>query len=173
MVFATQNPVDFEGTFRLPDSQLDRFLVCLDMGYPAFADELDILASPLSHYDALQFDALFDGAEVLQWQALVDNIHCEPAVLEYLLRLVTATRTDTALRTGISPRGAIAIKRCAQAHGLYRGRAFVIPEDIAAVFTAVSAHRVVLARHGSDPMDDKRRIEAMLLHLLETIPLPV
>lgn len=173
MVFATQNPVDYEGTFPLPESQLDRFLICLEMGYPGFADELEILRSERFHYDDIMEDPLFTTDQLLGWQKLVGDIHVEPSVLEYLLRLVTATRSESGLRNGLSPRGGLALKLAAQANALYHGRAFVLPEDIASMLLSVAVHRLSLSSHGSDPLDEKRRVEGLLRHLLEMLPMPV
>lgn len=172
MVFATQNPVDYEGTFPLPDSQLDRFFVSLQMGYPAFADELEILRVSKRHYDDIIADPIITLEQVLQWQALVPTVYVEASVLEYILRLVTATRTDSNFRTGVSPRGALALKVAAQARALFQGRDFVMPCDIRQMFLPVCGHRLALARRGGDAGEDRRRIAAFLQHLLDTVAAP-
>jgi len=174
MVFATQNPVDFEGTFPLPDSQMDRFFMRLEMGYPAFADELLILEAGLRHYDRIPHDAVVPLAAVLEWQALVERIHVEASVLDYLLRLVTATRSESAFACGVSPRGALALKTAGQARALYHGRDYVLPEDLAEMLEPVCAHRLKPAVHGTDPLEERRRVCGVLHHILESVrpPLP-
>ena len=172
MVFATQNPVDFEGTFPLPDSQMDRFFMRLEMGYPAREDEMDILQAGLRHYDQIEQEPVVALSSVLEWQQRVAEVFVERSVLEYLLELVAATRTDSSLQCGISPRGGLALKLAAQARALYHGRVFVLPEDIAAMLLPVGAHRVKLTSHGSDPLEERRRVEGVLAHHLETISRP-
>ena len=172
MVFATQNPVDFEGTFPLPDSQMDRFFMRLEMGYPAREDELEILAAGFRHYDQIQEEPVVALSDVSRWQAVVGEVFVEASVLEYLLQLVAATRSDSNLQCGISPRGGLALKLAAQARALYHGREFVLPEDVAGMLLPVCAHRLKSTSHGSDPLEERRRIEGVLGHHLETIPRP-
>lgn len=172
MVFATQNPVDFEGTFPLPDSQMDRFFMRLEMGYPAFADEMDVLTAGLRHYDRIEQKPVVSLGTVLEWQGVVAETFVEESVLEYLLRLVTATRSESTFQSGVSPRGAISLKVAAQARALYEGRDFVLPQDIVEMFVPVCGHRLKSALHGSDPLEERRRVEGVLHHILDTIPLP-
>jgi len=172
MVFATQNPVDFEGTFPLPDSQMDRFFMRLEMGYPAFADEIEVLSTGLRHYDRISQNPLVSLDTVGAWQQVVVDTYVEGSVLEYLLRLVTATRSESTFQSGVSPRGAISLKVAAQARALYEGRDFVIPQDVVDMFVPVCGHRLKTDPHGSDPMEERRRIEGVLHHILDTIPLP-
>jgi len=134
MVFATQNPVDFEGTFPLPDSQMDRFLMRLEMGYPEWDDELSILRQGLRHYDHIDSEPVISREDLTALQGLVEEIYLEESVMAYLLSLVRATREEKAFRTGISPRGALALKVASQAGALFAGRHFVIPEDIMELF---------------------------------------
>jgi MoxR-like ATPase len=173
MVFATQNPVDFEGTFPLPDSQLDRFFMRMEMGYPAFEDELDILESKVHHYDLIAQDPVVTLEEVLRWQLMVKDVYIEQSVLQYLLQLVIATRSESTFQCGISPRGAIAIKSAAQARALYTGREFVLPKDIQEMLIPVCSHRLKSTAHGSDPLEERRRVSGVLTHILETVREPV
>lgn len=166
MVFATQNPVDFEGTFPLPDSQMDRFLMRLQMGYADYNDELQILRDGRRAYDAIQSDPLFDAAQVLEWQSWVPQVFVEDSVLRKLLDLVTATRQESEFRAGISTRGSLALKTAAQAHALLRGRDFVIPEDIQSVFLPVCTHRLNLRHPGSDLLEERNAISAKLRELM-------
>ena len=173
MVFATQNPVDFEGTFPLPDSQMDRFFMRTQMGYPAFADEKEILAAGLRHYDRIGGEAVVSREEVREWQEQVERLYIEESVLEYLLRIVRSTREEESFRSGISPRGALALKVAAQARAFYLGRSFVLPEDVETLFVPVCAHRLVSRFHGSDPLEERERVEGLLAAILEKVPAPL
>ncbi len=172
MVVATQNPVDYEGTFPLPESQMDRFLMRLQMGYPQPADELEILRAPKLNYDAIALNAVITRAEVLGLQSLVGRVFVEDSVLDYILKIVTATRTDTEFKSGISVRGSLALRLAAQARALVNGRDFVIPEDIVAMTGPVLAHRLALVRNSSDALEERRTILAGLRRILAAVPNP-
>jgi MoxR-like ATPase len=173
MVFATQNPVDFEGTFPLPDSQMDRFFMRLEMGYPSQADELRILEAGLRHYDQIEQDPVVVLQDVECWQRQVQEVFVEGTVLEYLLRLIVATRSDSSLQCGISPRGALSLKVAAQARALYHGRSYVLPEDIAVMLVPVCGHRLKSHAHGSDPLEERRRVEGILVHIADSVARPL
>src|SRR3954463_16823358 len=115
MVFATQNPVDYEGTFPLPESQMDRFLMRLQMGYPQAADELEILRTQRGGYDAIALNPVVTRGDVLKLQALTHQVFVEESVLEFILKIVAATRTETEFRSGASVRGGLALRTAAQA----------------------------------------------------------
>lgn len=172
MVFATQNPLDFEGTFPLPDSQMDRFFMRLEMGYPSQEAELRLLAAGRQHYDDIPDTPVASLEEVHAWQALIRSVYVETSVVDYILQLVLATRTESTLQAGVSPRGALALKAAAQARAVCHGRSFVVPEDVQALLLAVCAHRLKPAPGGSDPVDDRRRVEGTLRHLLEMVRIP-
>lgn len=172
MVFATQNPVDFEGTFPLPDSQMDRFFMRMEMGYPSFGDELDVLEAGFRHYDQLEQDPVVGLQDVLRWQADVHTVFVEQSVLEFLLRIAVATRSESLFTCGVSPRGALALKTASQARALYHGRGFVLPEDVSEMLIPVCAHRLKPEPHGSDPLEERRRVEGALHHILDRIPIP-
>ena len=173
MVFATQNPVDYEGTFPLPESQMDRFLMRLQMGYPQPADELEILRTARAGYDAIEVNAVVTRAEVLSLQALVAEVFVEDSVLDYILRIVTATRTEAEFKAGASVRGGLALRTAAQARALVLGRDFVLPEDVGALVTATLAHRLALARQTSDALEERRAVAATLRRILSSVVAPV
>ena len=173
LVFATQNPVDYEGTFPLPESQLDRFLMRLRMGYPAPADELEILRRPRLTYDDIALEPVLTQAEVVELQALAARVFVEDSVLDYLLKIIAATRTETELRAGVSVRGGLALKQAAQARALVYGRHFVVPDDVTKLAIPVLGHRLALARQGADALEERTAIETILRRLLGHIPEPV
>ena len=173
MVFATQNPVDYEGTFPLPESQLDRFLMRLRMGYPAVADELEILQRPRLSYDSIAIEPVVTRTEIVELQGLAGRVFVEGSVLEYLLKIVAATRTESEFRTGVSVRGGLALKQAAQARAILQGRDFVVPEDVTKLVVPVLGHRLALARQGADALEERTTIEAILRRLLSPLPEPV
>jgi MoxR-like ATPase len=144
LVIATQNPVELEGTFPLPEAQLDRFLLRLQMGYPDLAEEEEIVlryerSSPL---EALH--AVLTAEELQRLQAAVTRVGVTAEVRRYLVELVRATRQDEDVELGASPRGSLALYRSAQARAAVQGRAFVLPDDVKALAPAVLGHRVIL-----------------------------
>ena len=144
LVLATQNPIEFEGTFPLPEAQMDRFLMRISLGYPDFADEdammqMQQLAHPI---EALQ--QVVDGSQLPGLQRQVRQVHVVESVRRYILSLVHATRDHPALSLGASPRGSLALFHSAQAHAALRGRDFVIPDDIKHMAVACLAHRMMM-----------------------------
>ncbi len=172
MVFATQNPVDFEGTFPLPDSQMDRFFMRLEMGYPEEKDELEIIRLGSRHYDEINQSPVVSLSDVVKWQKTVDEIFVEESILEYILKLVVTSRSESTFQCGISPRGALSLKLAAQAHALYHGREYLVPKDVEKMLIPVCGHRLKTTSHGSDPLEERRRIESVLSHILDSIPVP-
>jgi MoxR-like ATPase len=141
-VLATQNPIDLAGTFPLPDSQLDRFLMKLAMGYPDPTAERRLLEEPDRQSMLAEARQAMNTEQLLQLQGAVRQIHASTAQLDYLQALVAATRDDANIDTGLSPRATMAILRCSRAWALLNGRDHCIPEDIQAVFVPVAAHRL-------------------------------
>ena len=143
MVLATQNPLEYEGTHPLPESQLDRFLLRIRIGYPVASDEKAILRGG----GALAPESLapvVTAAEVVSLQDQVDRVRADESVLDYLMALVEATRHSPLLRLGVSPRGSLALLRAARARALADGREFLVPDDLKALAVPALAHRVIL-----------------------------
>lgn len=172
MVIATQNPVDYEGTFPLPESQMDRFLMRMEMGYPDYENELEILRNGNLHYEHLLEDPVVSRKEVMELQGFVREVYIEESVGEYLVRIVRATREEDAFRSGVSPRGTLSLKVAAQARALAHGRAFVLPEDVRELVVPVFCHRLAPRKGMADPVEERRSIEGLLSQLLEKIPEP-
>ena len=172
MVFATQNPVDYEGTFPLPESQMDRFLMRLQMGYPKTEDELEILRTARTSYDAIALEPVVTRDDVLRLQALAARVFVEDSVLEYLLAIVAATRTEAEFRAGVSVRGGLALRIAAQARALVHGRDFVLPEDVTTLVLPTLAHRLGLARQSSDALEERRTVGAALRRIVGAIREP-
>jgi MoxR-like ATPase len=172
MVFATQNPVDYEGAFPLPESQMDRFLMRLQVGYPEFDDELAILQRGARHYDTIESEPVISAADLLEMQEMVPQVYVEDSVLHYMLRIVTATRTETEFRSGVSTRGTLALKVASQATALASGRTFVIPEDVIRSVGPVFTHRLELRRQTSDTLEERRAVEGILHSMIDSVAPP-
>ncbi len=169
LCIATQNPVDFHGTYPLPEAQLDRFAVQLTLGYAAVEEERSILEAQHSAHPLADLAAVADAASMVALQRAVDAVKVDNAVNDYLLRLIHGTRQHAAVRLGVSMRGALLFSRMARARALLQGRAFVLPEDLKDLAVPVLAHRLVLdtrARYGGV---DKRGV---IQELLGSVPVP-
>ncbi len=147
-VIATQNPASQGGTFSLPESQLDRFLMRLSLGYPGRAAERSLLLGEARRDLLPRLEPLLDHAALVAFQAEVPKVRASDALVDYVLRLVEATRTQPAFALGLSPRGSLALLAAARAWALLAGRDYVIPEDVQAVLPAVAGHRL---RDQADP----------------------
>jgi MoxR-like ATPase len=163
LVVATQNPVEMDGTYRLPEAQLDRFLMKLSVGYPDEAIEVEVLrGAAVRSPDALS--PVTDTATVGELIRLGTHVHVAEVLYTYAVRLATATRTHRQVRVGVSPRGVIALTRAAQAYALVAGRNYALAEDIQALVTPVFAHRLLLTTgaqtHGVTPDDILRDVVA-------------
>ena len=145
IVIATQNPIGSAGTQMLPDSQLDRFMVRLTMGYPDLQSEVEILKRKQGSNPLEQVKTVANASDILAMQQEVENVYLSDALYRYIAILTAATRKSPLLKLGSSPRGSIALAKMAQASAYLRGKDYVIPEDVHYVFTDVTAHRVLLS----------------------------
>jgi MoxR-like ATPase len=167
MVLATQNPLEYEGTHPLPESQLDRFLLRIRIGYPAASDEKAILRGG-GAAAAESLVPVLTSAELLELQEQVEKVRADDSVLDYLMALVAATRSAPLLRLGVSPRGALALLRAARARALTDGRDFLVPDDLKTLAVPALAHRVLLkSAPGSDVDGD-----AVMAAIADAIPVP-
>ena len=144
MVIATQNPVDYLGTYNLPEAQLDRFLMRISIGYPEKHDEAQMLALYIDNEPLAKLNPIVDAEAVEQMQKQVRGIEVHPDIRSYVIEIVAATRRNPALSLGASPRASIALTRAAQAHAAVNGRGFVIPDDVRTMAGPVLQHRFVL-----------------------------
>jgi len=170
MVIATQNPLEFEGTYPLPESQLDRFLLRISVGYPDRAHELDLLAN---HREGEPVDVLapvLTCEQVVALQEEVRRVQVDRTIENYLLDVIHATRESDDLHVGASTRGVLALYRAAQASALVEGRRYVVPDDVKRLAVPVLAHRVITKGylHGGQ----REAIEALIERLVEELPIP-
>jgi MoxR-like ATPase len=167
MVLATQNPLEYEGTHALPESQLDRFLLRLRIGYPGADDEKAILrGGGTTAAEALK--PVLTSAEVLQLQEQAEKVRADDSVLDYLMALVAATRDSPLLRLGVSPRGSLALLRAARARALADGRDFLVPDDLKALAVPALAHRVLLRAAPGGEVDG----DAVIGAITDATPVP-
>ena len=144
LVLATQNPIEYEGTFPLPEAQLDRFLMRLSMGYPSRADERQILTNLWREHPITKIGKVIEGHELLSLQKQIWDVHVDETLQDYIVVLVESTRNHPDLSLGVSPRGSLALLKTSQALAAIRGRQYVIPEDIKTLVPLTLAHRLIL-----------------------------
>jgi MoxR-like ATPase len=170
LVLATQNPIEFEGTFPLPEAQMDRFLMRLSLGYPDYADEDAMLRMQQLAHPIESLQQAVDGNDLPRLQQQVRQVHVEESVRSYILNLVHATRDLPALALGASPRGSLALFHTAQAQATLDGRDFVIPDDVKRVAIACLAHRMVIEPESALSGDTTANV---LQELLKQIEVPL
>lgn len=170
IVIATQNPVEQEGTFPLPEAQLDRFLLKIRMGYPTESEEVTILRRFKAGSPLEELQAVLNPGEILALRRAVKDIHIADDLLQYIIELVQITRTHPAIRLGVSPRGALALMKAASAYALIKGREHVLPDDIKFLFPHIAGHRIILTDEA-----DLRGLtkEAVLDEVLKEVRVPV
>jgi MoxR-like ATPase len=171
---ATQNPLEHHGTYPLPESQLDRFLMLLTIGYPDTIAEKRILAESVGDEDRVELlQPVLPPRALLALQSLVERVHVDDSVVDYLMALITATRSHPRLRLGASPRAAIGLFRAARAFALVEGRDFVLPDDVSRLAVPGLAHRVL--PHGRSPANVEAHEEgaAVIEEILGATPVPV
>ena len=170
MVIATQNPLEFEGTYPLPESQLDRFLLRVSVGYPDRNDEHAVLASHRQGEPVDRLESAVSTEQVLELQEAVRQVKVDEAISDYILDLVEATRRSDDLHVGASTRGALAFYRATQAAALASGRDYVVPDDVKQLAVPVLAHRVIAKGylHGGQ----REAIEALIGRLVDDVPVP-
>ncbi len=161
VVIATQNPLTQQGTFPLPESQMDRFLMCISMGYPDTDSEKAILRGEAGRFLVSQLGQSVTPEEFLVMQQDVDKVHASDLLLDYVLRLLKATREEGYFAVGLSPRAGLALLQAARAWAYIDGRDYLIPEDIQAVFVPVATHRLTMQKQGISPGELLGRINAM------------
>ena len=144
MVMATQNPIEYEGTFPLPEAQLDRFLVRLELGYPDAHDEVTMMDRQLHGHPVQDLERVCDPAEVLAIQGAVREIYVDVLIKQYIVGITDATRNHDSVYLGASPRGSLALQRLGQARALLDGRDFVLPDDVKSLASAALGHRMIL-----------------------------
>jgi MoxR-like ATPase len=171
LVLATQNPIEYEGTYPLPEAQLDRFVMRIGVGYPERADEWEVLARRMARAeDEIELDPVVDGETLLQMQRALEQVHVSEQVGLYMVDLVAATRVSPRVQVGSSPRGTLALLKLSRGRAALQGRDFVTPDDVKAVAVPALGHRLTLR-----PELWVQRVsgEDIVREVLESVPTPV
>jgi len=170
LVIATQNPIEAEGTYPLPEAQLDRFLVRISVGHPERDDEIEILERRAARRtDEVQLTEVLDPATLRWMQGVTEAVYVSPSISAYIVDLVGATRSSPLVQVGASPRGSLAVLKLARSRATMAGRDFVIPEDVKAVAVPALAHRIMLK---PEVWVQRIRTDDLVRRLLETVPAP-
>jgi len=171
IVLATQNPHEYQGTFPLPESQLDRFLMCIDIGYPSRDDERLMMTGQRIAHPLDSLEAVLTGDEVVAIQSSAREVRIEASITEYVLEIVSRTRQTDRLEIGVSPRGGLFLARAAQALALVEGRDYCLPDDVKRLAVPVLAHRVIrrAAMVAAGGQDER----AIIRQILSETPVPV
>ena len=170
MVIATQNPVDFLGTYNLPEAQLDRFMMKLSIGYPDFSDERSMVENFLSHKLTSKLNPVIDGEIIIQMQKEVEEVKVDSDLIQFVVKIVQETRKDNHIYLGASPRATLALLRAAQAEAYLRGRNYCIPDDIIKMVLPVISHRIILS---PETKLTNQSPEKIMKGILAKIPVPV
>lgn len=170
LVLATQNPIELEGTFPLPEAQIDRFLMRVALGYPSKQDENAILLRYERQDPLTTLEPVIQANDLLTMQEQVKSVLVEESVREYMVDVVRATRDHAAVELGVSPRGTLALYRTVQALAAVRGRAFVIPDDVKYLAPPVLTHRIIIS---PQTRLRGRRPEEVMAEIVDTVPVPV
>ena len=173
LVLATQNPIEHHGTYPLPESQLDRFLMRIRMGYPNRASEKEIMRSHAGRSSADQTEPLLDAADVITIQETVSQVKVDDSLLDYALEIVDRTRQTEQFSLGVSPRGALMLHRAAQAYAHLEGRDYCLPDDFKRLVLPVFAHRVVVSSRYVSTQKKSEQAEAILREILDTTRVPL
>ena len=171
LVMATQNPIEYEGTFPLPEAQLDRFMIKLSIGYPDVAEEKEILnRRHTRRQDDVELKAVTSSAKLLKMRALVESVHVDSDLEEYIARLVHETRNDRRVAVGASPRASLAFLKMARAHAALNGRDYILPDDIKRFANPILSHRIILLPEYWVARDITGEVIA---DVLKKVPVPV
>ncbi len=170
MVLATQNPVETYGTYHLPEAQMDRFLMKISMGYPTIQDELDIITRAEQNADAKAISPVMNIDDVSEMIKQAEQVKIAPSLKQYIVNIVTATRSSEFVKLGVSPRGSIALMKASRSFAYVQGRGYVVPDDIRAVLISVLAHRLMLSPKGKSTFGSNERT---LIQIVSNVPAPV
>ena len=168
-VLATQNPIEYEGTFPLPEAQLDRFLLRINIGYPSPTDEVNVVERQQYIHPIEQIDHVVNCDDILTLQDTVKGIYIDDLIKQYIVSLVDATRNHPSIYLGASPRGSLTLARTSQARALLQGRDYVLPDDVKALAEPALAHRSLLS---SIAQSQDKGSRTLIAEILETVPVP-
>jgi MoxR-like ATPase len=169
IVLATQNPIEYEGTFPLPEAQLDRFLLRIHLGYPSPTEEANVLQRQMLRHPIEDLDAVTSASELQQLQLAVRSVHVDPQLQRYIVHIVNLTRDHPDVYLGASPRGSLAVMRASQARAMLLGRDYVIPDDVKALAPAALAHRLIMS---PEARMRNATAHAVVTSVIQEVPVP-
>lgn len=173
MVLATQNPIEHHGTYPLPESQMDRFLIRIRMGYPSRETEKEILRSQADAHSGAGVQPVMEASDVLGMQQAAASVRVDESLLDYALEIIEKTRQNERLILGVSPRGSLMLQRAAQARAFIEGRDFCLPDDFKELVLPVFAHRVVVNARYATTQKKTSQAESILAEIVESTPVPL
>jgi len=173
LVLATQNPVEYHGTFPLPESQLDRFLMRINIGYPDVVEEKRILVEHRDTSVVENLTPVICASEVVELSEKTKDVNVDDSLLDYMLAIINATRNNAAIQVGVSPRGSLALYRAAQVYAFLQERDYCIPDDVKKTAIPILSHRIILKKKYSHLMDLRGEAEAIISEVLDTISVPI
>ena len=173
MVLATQNPIEHHGTYPLPESQMDRFLIRIRMGYPSRETEKEILRSQADAHSGSSVQPVMEASDVLAMQQAAATVRVDESLLDYALEIIEKTRQNERLILGVSPRGSLMLQRAAQARAFVEGRDFCLPDDFKQLVLPVFAHRVVVNARYATTQKKTAQAETILAEIVESTPVPL
>jgi len=170
LVFATQNPIEYEGTYPLPEAQIDRFLMRLSMGYPTQSEEEEILnRMDKGDISSIKVNTVVVPSEIIDMQKTINEVHIDKDLRKYIIKIVQSTRDDPRVEVGVSPRGSIALFKLSKAHAAFYGRDYVVPDDIKNVVLPSLSHRLILT---AESRVQKLKPEDIIVDIISKIPVP-
>lgn len=172
MVLATQNPIEYEGTYILPESQLDRFTLRVEVGYPGLDDEMHIMRRRDPHRALESLRPVLTGEEIVSLQGQVGEIRVDDSVAHYMLSIVQSTRKTDYVQLGASPRASVALYEACQARAMVEGRDYVTPDDVKQMSVPVLSHRIIVRSRAGDPSASARARAAAIVDVLKNTPVP-
>ena len=174
LVLATQNPLEHHGTYPLPESQLDRFLMRLTIGYPGEEAERRILNESSQLEEMLErIRSVLPPTQILELQAMVDEVRADPTLVDFLMEIVARTRVEPRLQIGVSPRGAVALFRASRAYALVQGRSYLVPDDILTLTVPCLAHRLLPVGTAASTAEAHQEAAILLEEIIREVPVPV
>ncbi len=172
LLIATQNPIELEGTYPLPEAELDRFLVRAVLTYPDSGTELEILSKKMLYGEYFELEPIFSAEDVLKAIELVRKVEAEKSVLEYIVKLAEATRRHERVALGVSPRGEVALLYASKAEAAMEGKPYILPDHVKAVVELVFNHRIILRGGSLNPLTSREEVLELLREVVEGVPAP-
>lgn len=170
LVMATQNPIEYEGTYPLPEAQLDRFLIKLTMGYPTMEQEVEILKRTSAGHPLDSIEPVMTQSDVVHMQRQIADVYIDRSIQQFIVSLISQTRNDESVSLGVSPRGSISLMRAAKAYAFVMGRSYVIPDDVQFLAPYVLGHRMLLT---SKAKYEGVTVEGIIHNIVQTTPVPI